>query len=44
MSWVNWKLDEEQLALVDFFRHLTALFHFYPVLPPIPFFHRRDKS
>ena len=31
ISWVNWKLDEEQLALVDFFRRLTALFHFYPV-------------
>ena len=30
ISWVNWRLDEEQQALVALFRRLTALFHLYP--------------
>ena len=32
ISWVDWRLDEEQQVLVQFFRQLTALFHRYPVL------------
>ena len=35
---MNWKLDQEQLALVEFFRRLTALFHLYPVLRRSRFF------
>jgi isoamylase len=38
MSLTNWKLDDEQLALVEFFRRLTALFHLYPVLRRSRFF------
>ncbi|MGA8715068.1 MAG: glycogen debranching protein GlgX [Roseiarcus sp.] len=38
ISWANWKLDEDQLALVEFFRRLTALFHLYPVLRRSRFF------
>ena len=38
ISWANWKLDEEQLALVEFFRRLTSLFHLYPVLRRSRFF------
>ncbi len=38
ISWVDWRLDEEQQALVQFFRQLTALFHRYPVLRRSRFF------
>ena len=38
ISWVNWRLDEEQQALVALFRRLTALFHLYPVLRRSRFF------
>ena len=38
ISWVNGRLDEEQRALVQFFRRLTALFHLYPVLRRSRFF------
>ena len=38
MSWVDWKLDEEQLALAEFFRRLTGLFPRYPVLRRSRFF------
>jgi isoamylase len=38
ISWASWKLDEEQVALVEFFRRLTALFHHYPVLRRSRFF------
>ena len=37
-SWVNWTLDEDQTALVAFFRKLTATFHLYPVLRRSRFF------
>ena len=38
ISWVHWNLDEDQQALVKFFRRLTALFHLYPVLRRSRFF------
>ena len=38
ISWVDWKLDDEQKGLVAFFRRLTALFHLYPVLRRSRFF------
>ncbi len=38
ISWVNWRLDEEQQALIGFFRRLTGLFHLYPVLRRSRFF------
>ena len=38
ISWVDWQMDEEQQALVQFFRQLTALFHRYPVLRRSRFF------
>ncbi len=38
ISWVNWNLDEGQVALVAFFRRLNALFHLYPVLRRSRFF------
>ena len=31
-SWLDWRMDEERLSLVAFFRRLTAAFHLYPVL------------
>ena len=31
-SWLHWRMDEERLSLVSFFRRLTAAFHLYPVL------------
>jgi glycogen operon protein len=31
-SWINWDMDEERLALVNFLRKLTAAFHLYSVL------------
>ncbi len=38
ISWVDWRLDEEQQALVAFFRRLTTLFQLYPVLRRSRFF------
>jgi isoamylase len=38
ISWTRWDLDEDQNALVAFFRRLTALFHLYPVLRRSRFF------
>ena len=38
ISWVNWRLDEEQQALIQFFRRLMELFHLYPVLRRSRFF------
>jgi pullulanase/glycogen debranching enzyme len=35
---VHWDLDEDQQALVRFFRRPTALFHLYPVLRRSHFF------
>jgi glycogen operon protein len=31
-SWLDWRMDEERMSLVNFFRRLTAAFHLYPVL------------
>ncbi len=31
-SWLDWRMDEERLSLMAFFRCLTAAFHLYPVL------------
>ena len=38
VSWIDWTLDEDQLALAEFFRRLTALFRTYPVLRRSRFF------
>jgi isoamylase len=38
ISWVDWRLDDEQQALAAFFRRLTALFNHYPVLRRSRFF------
>ena len=32
ISWVNWEMTDESLALIAFFRNLTAAFHLFPVL------------
>src|SRR5271156_4813058 len=36
-SWIHWEMDEDRLALVNFFRRLTAAFHLYPVLRRLRF-------
>ncbi len=38
LSWVDWNLDEDQLALAEFFRRLTGLFSRYQVLRRSRFF------
>ncbi len=38
VSWLDWRLDEDQLALTEFFRRLTELFRRYPVLRRSRFF------
>ncbi len=44
ISWVDWKLDEEQLALVEFFRRLTALLSPLSGAAPLALLHRRNES
>ncbi len=38
ISWIDWRLSEDQKNLVKFFRNLTSLFHLYPVLRRSRFF------
>ena len=38
ISWVNWRLDEDQQALMKFFRRLVEMFNRFPVLRRSRFF------